>query len=143
MKRALRDDPNNGCERVSVESKIILLADINKISSRVHIKQRSHAILDYLFSETATWSLSITDCGGVGPLTRVEQGLNETTTAKAIHPYIYFIIGLPVRATPNQEIPLAMSKKDKMVDETPRRLCVRHSPFNGVDFCGKGTGHIR
>ena len=36
-----------------------------------------------------------------------------------------------------------MSKKDKMADATPRRLCVAHSPFNEDDFCGEGTGHFR
>ena len=30
-----------------------------------------------------------------------------------------------------------------MADGNPRRLCVSHSPFNGADFCGKGTGHLR
>ena len=113
----------------------------------MHVKLRSDTILDYLFSETATWSLS-TDCGGVSPLTLVKQGLNETTTAKAIHAYIhttyiYFIIGLPVSATPNQERLLAMPQKDKMGDETLRRLCVPHSPFIGADFCGEGTGHFQ
>ena len=113
----------------------------------MHVKLRSDTILDYLFSETATWSLS-TDCGGVSPLTLVKQGLNETTTAKAIHAYIhttylYFIIGLPVRATPNQERLSAMPQKDKMGDETLRRLCVPHFSFIGADFCGEGTGHFR
>ena len=57
--------------------------------------------------------------------------------------HIYFIIGLPVRATPNQEILLAMPQKDKMGDENLRRLPVPHSPFIGADFCGEGTGHFR
>ena len=35
-----------------------------------------------------------------------------------------------------------MSKKDKMADGTSRRLCVSHSPFNGDDFCGEGTGYF-
>ena len=54
----------------------------------MHVKLRSDTILDYLFSETATWSLS-TGCGGVSPLTLDKQGLNETTTAKAIRAYIH------------------------------------------------------
>ena len=48
-----------------------------------------------------------------------------------------------MRATPNQEIPLAMSEKDKMADGTPWKLCVSHSPFNGDDFCREGMGHFR
>ena len=48
-----------------------------------------------------------------------------------------------MKATPIQEIPFIYVKKDKMVDGTHRRLCVSHSPFNGADFCGQGTGHVR
>ena len=55
----------------------------------------------------------------------------------------FLVIGLPMRVTPNQEIPLAMSKEYKMADETPRRLCVSHSPCDGANFCGEGTGHFR
>ena len=36
-----------------------------------------------------------------------------------------------------------MSKKDKMGDGTPRRLCMSHSPFNGAVFRRKGTGYFR
>ena len=36
-----------------------------------------------------------------------------------------------------------MSKKGKLVDGTPRRLCMSHSPFNGAVFCGEGMGHFR
>ena len=50
------------------------------------------------------------------------------------------VIGLPVKATPNQELPsIYIEKKDKMADETPTRLCVSQSPFNGADFCREGT----
>ena len=48
------------------------------------------------------------------------------------------IIGLPVRATPNQE-----KKKKKNADKAPRRLCVSHPHFNGAVFCGEETGHFR
>ena len=107
----------------------------------MHVKLRSDTILDYLFSETATWSLS-TDCGGVSPLTLVKQGLNETTMAKAIHAYIhttyiYFIIGLLVRATPNQEILLAMPQKDKMGDETPPSMGPIFSGRDGYFISGR------
>ena len=38
---------------------------------------------------------------------------------------------------------LSMSRKDKMADGTPRRLCMSHSPFSGANFCREGTGHFR
>ena len=115
----------------------------------MHVKLRSDTILDYLFSETATWSLS-TDCGGVSPLTLVKQGLNETTTAKAIHAYIhtyyihilYYWAARKGNAQSRNTFGYA-AKKDKMGDETLRRLCVPDSPFIGADFCGEGTGHFR
>ena len=34
-------------------------------------------------------------------------------------------------------------QKDKMVDGTPRRLCISYSSFIGSNFCSKGTGHFR
>ena len=37
----------------------------------------------------------------------------------------------------------SLSKKDKMVDCSPRRHCVSHSPYNGADFCEEGIGHLR
>ena len=59
-------------------------------------------------------------------------------------PFIHgLFVGLPVRATPNQEISSICVQEDKMADGTPRRLCVSHSPLNGADFCGEGTGHFR
>jgi len=57
--------------------------------------------------------------------------------------YKQCIITQPVRATPNQDFPSIMSKKDKMVGGTPKRLCVSHSSFNGADFRGEGTVHFR
>ena len=47
-------------------------------------------------------------------------------------------VWLPMRATPNQEIPLAMLKKTK-----PRRLCVSHSPFSGGQFLLRGDGSFQ
>ena len=38
---------------------------------------------------------------------------------------------------------LSMSKKDKMVDDAPRRLCKYHPHLNGANFCGEGTSHFR
>ena len=35
-----------------------------------------------------------------------------------------------------------MSKKDEMANGTPR-FCVSHTPFNGANFFGVGTGHSR
>ena len=61
-----------------------------------------------------------------------------------VFPFIHCLfVGLPVRATPNQEISSIYVQEDKMADGTPRRLCVSHSPLNGADFCGEGTGHFR
>ena len=110
----------------------------------MHVKLRSDTILDYLFSETATWSLS-TDCGGVSPLTLVKQGLNETTTAKAIHAYIhttyiYFIIGLPVRATPNQEILLAMPQKKQNGGRNSQEALRARLPLHWGRFLRGGNG---
>ena len=34
-------------------------------------------------------------------------------------------------------------QKDKMVDRTPRRLCIFYSSFIGSNFCREGTGHFR
>ena len=53
------------------------------------------------------------------------------------------IIGLPVRATPNQEMNHVYVKKDKMADGAPRRLYVSHPRFNAADFYWEGTGHFR
>ena len=50
---------------------------------------------------------------------------------------LHVIIGMPVRAMPNQEANSFYVKRDKMVDGTPRRLCMSHSPFNGANFCGE------
>ena len=49
------------------------------------------------------------------------------------------IIEWPVMAKPNYKMETASSvqKKDKIVDRTPRRLCVSHSSSS---FCGEGTG---
>ena len=59
---------------------------------------------------------------------------------------MHFITGLPVRATPNQEMSwvyMYVKKKDKMVDGAPRRLCMSHPHLNVADFWGEGTGHFR
>ena len=50
------------------------------------------------------------------------------------------IIGLPRGAMPNRKMEAALSvqQKDKMVDRTPRRLCMSHS-----NFCREGVGHFR
>ena len=50
------------------------------------------------------------------------------------------IIGLPMRAMANRKMEAALSvqQKDKMVDRTPRGLCMSHS-----NFCGEGVGHFR
>ena len=53
------------------------------------------------------------------------------------------IIGLPVRATPNQEMNHVYVEKDKMADGAPRTLCVSHPRLNAADFCGEGTSHFR
>ena len=52
------------------------------------------------------------------------------------------MFGLPWGQHPIKK-PLGMSKKDKMADRTPRRLCVSHFPFNGANFDGEGMGHFR
>ena len=56
-----------------------------------------------------------------------------------------FIFGLPVRAMANQkmEATLTLQHKEKMVDGTPRRLCISYSSFTGSNFCSKGTGDFR
>jgi len=36
-----------------------------------------------------------------------------------------------------------VTKKDKMTDGFPRRLCAFYSRLNGADIWGKGTGHFR
>ena len=58
---------------------------------------------------------------------------------------MHFIIGLPVRATSNQEMSrvYVQKKKDKMADRAARSLCMSHSRFNVADFCREGTGHFR
>lgn len=56
---------------------------------------------------------------------------------------MHFIIGLPVRATSNQEMSCLYVKKDKMADGAPRSLCLSHPCFNVADFCREGTGHFR
>ena len=38
---------------------------------------------------------------------------------------------------------LTLQHKEKMVEETPRRLCISYSSFVGSNFCSKGTGHFR
>ena len=53
------------------------------------------------------------------------------------------IIGLPVRATPNQEMNPVYVEKDKMADGAPRTLCLFHPRLNAADFWGEGTGHFR
>ena len=50
-------------------------------------------------------------------------------------PFIHGVfVGLPVRATPNPKIPFVYVDKQQNADETPRRLSVSHSPFNGPFF---------
>ena len=44
-----------------------------------------------------------------------------------------------MKATPKQDLPFALSKKDRMADGTPRGLWVSHSPFSWAAF-GEGTG---
>ena len=56
---------------------------------------------------------------------------------------LHVIIGMPVRAMPNQEANSFYVKRDKMVDGTPRRLCMSHSPFDGANFCGEETDHSK
>ena len=41
------------------------------------------------------------------------------------------------------EATLTLQQKEKMVDGTPRRLCISYSSFIGSNFCSKGTGHFR
>ena len=48
------------------------------------------------------------------------------------------IIGLPVRATPNQEMNPVYVEKGKMADGAPRTLCVFHSRLNAADFGERG-----
>ena len=45
-----------------------------------------------------------------------------------------------MRGMPNRKMEAALSVqlKDKMVDRTPRRLCMSHS-----NFCREGVGHFR
>ena len=38
---------------------------------------------------------------------------------------------------------LSLSKKDKMVDRSPRRHSMSHSPYNGASFWEEGMGHLR
>ena len=65
--------------------------------------------------------------------------------APQFKPVKLIIIGLPIRATLSRKMEATSSvqQNDKMVDGTPRRFCVSHSPFNGADFCGEGTGNFR
>ena len=55
---------------------------------------------------------------------------------------MHFIIGLPMRATSNQEMSrvYVRKKKDKMVDRAARSLCMSHSRFNvAISRGGGGT----
>ena len=56
--------------------------------------------------------------------------------------YCIQLLGCPVRATPNQELPSIYIKKDEMVNGTPRRLYVSYLFFSWADFW-EGTGHFR
>ena len=38
---------------------------------------------------------------------------------------------------------VSVQQKDKMVDGTPRRLCISYSSFSGSNFCREGTAHFR
>ena len=65
--------------------------------------------------------------------------IQKKSTGKNLH----VIIGLPMRAMPKyQEANSFYVKRDKMVDGTPRGLCMSHSPTMGP-ICGEETGHSK
>ena len=66
-----------------------------------------------------------------------QHSIRDTLTSQTTQS---IIIGLPMRAMPNRKMEAALSvqQKDKMVDRTPRRLCMSHSNFRR-----KGVGHFR
>jgi len=52
------------------------------------------------------------------------------------------LLGSPWGQRPKNYLP-SMSKKYKMKDVTPRRLCMSHFFFNGTNFWREGTGDFR
>ena len=60
----------------------------------------------------------------------------------------FIIIGLPVRAMPNQEmrsniLSVVIKGRDKMTEGYHRMLWVSHSHISWADFSGEGSGHFK
>ena len=54
------------------------------------------------------------------------------------------VIGLPVKATPSQELPsIYIGKKTKWRTKLPQGFACASLPFNKADFCREGTSHFR
>ena len=58
------------------------------------------------------------------------------------HSFMAFLLGCPWGQRPIKKYLLSMSTNDKMADETPRRLSVSHSPFNGAVFFFAERGRV-